>query len=115
MKMSHVLFALTLTGATITGAALAESDTGGFNTGTPTAGQWLEIPSIYAKVINAGYNHVYEIEREEYGYKVKAINPEGRSVKLRVDPVTGDVLRARSKGDYKASYKYGWDRTGAHM
>lgn len=115
MKMSHALFALTLTGATIAGTALAESDAGRFNPATPTTGQWLEIPSIYAKVIDAGYDNVYEIEREHYGYKIKAINPEGRAVKLLVDPVTGDVLQARSKGDYKDGYKYRWDRTGARM
>ncbi|AKH19006.1 PepSY domain-containing protein [Sedimenticola thiotaurini] len=115
MKMSHVLFAITLTGATVAGTAMAESDAGRFNPTMPTTDAWLEIPAVYAKVIGAGYSDVYEIERERDGYEIKAFNPEGRAVKLLVHPVTGEVLQARSKGDYKERYRYHWERTGAPM
>ncbi len=108
MKTSHTLFAIVLTAATSAGTAFAVSATGPTNPATTEA--WLAIPAIHAKVTAAGFNNIYEIEREHYGYKIKAIGPNGERVKLFVDPVTGEVLQPRSRQD-----KYRGNRTGTQL
>lgn len=106
MKASHVIFAITLSGATLAGTTLASAPANPANPAptAPTSESWLGIPSIYAKVIAAGYNDVYEIEREHHGYKIKAIAPNGQRVKLLVDPVSGEVLQSRSRQE-KSRYR----------
>ena len=47
---------------------------------------------------HAGYTVDTEIELEHHrGYDVKADNPQGQRVKLRVDAQSGAVLRSRIK------------------
>lgn len=110
MKISHAILAIALTGATLGGAAFAVSADDTAYRSNVTTDNWLEIPAIHAKVTAAGFNQIYEIERKHYGYKIKAIGPNGERVKLLIDPVTGEVLQSRSKQD-----KYRGDRTGTQL
>jgi len=110
MKTSHAILAIALTTATLGGTAFAVSASDTANRSNVTTDNWLAIPAIYAKVTAAGFNDIYEIEREDNGYEVKAIGPHGERIKLLVDPVTGEVLQSRSKQD-----KYRGDRTGTQL
>lgn len=106
MKTSYAILAIALTAATFGGTTFAVSATDSANMSNAATDNWLAIPAIYAKVTAAGFNDIYEIEREDNGYEVKAIGPHGERVKLFVDPVTGEVLQPRSKQD-----KYRENRT----
>lgn len=58
----------------------------------------LTVRQIYDTLTAAGYRNITEIELEHHrGYDVKADNPQGQRVKLRVDAQTGAVLRSRIK------------------
>lgn len=105
MKTSHAILAIALTSATIGGSAFAVSANDTANRSSTTPANWPEIPAIYAKVKAAGFNDIYEIEREHNGYEVKAIGPNGERVKLLVDPVTGEVLQSRFKQDKYRGYR----------
>ncbi|WZB73493.1 PepSY domain-containing protein [Achromobacter insuavis] len=62
------------------------------------AAQILTVRQIYDTLTAAGYRNITEIELEHHrGYDVKADNPQGQRVKLRVDAQTGAVLRSRIK------------------
>ncbi|WP_445659259.1 PepSY domain-containing protein [Achromobacter sp. CF-sbj1-Ac2-l] len=62
------------------------------------AAQILTVRQIYDVLTAAGYRNITEIELEHHrGYDVKADNPQGQRVKLRVDAQTGAVLRSRIK------------------
>jgi uncharacterized membrane protein YkoI len=62
------------------------------------AAQILTVRQIYDTLTAAGYRNITEIELEhQRGYDVKADNPQGQRVKLRVDAQTGAVLRSRIK------------------
>lgn len=109
MKTSHAIFAIALTAASFGGATFAAPSA---NAGTATMAQtenWLTIPAIYDKVTAAGYIDITEIERERDGYEIKATGPDGKRVKLYVDPMNGEVLDSRAKKD--KSDKYRSDRT----
>ncbi|MFY3534166.1 PepSY domain-containing protein [Achromobacter denitrificans] len=63
---------------------------------TPAAAPMLTIRQVYDKMEAAGYRNISEIERSsKHGYEVKAYDPQGQRVKLRVDPQTGAVTRSR--------------------
>ncbi|WP_208742482.1 PepSY domain-containing protein [Achromobacter veterisilvae] len=56
----------------------------------------LTIRQVYDKMEAAGYRNISEIERSsKHGYEVKAYDPQGQRVKLRVDPQSGAVTRSR--------------------
>lgn len=60
--------------------------------------QILTVRQIYDTLTTAGYRNITEIELEHHrGYDVKADDPQGQRVKLRVDAQTGAVLRSRIK------------------
>lgn len=60
--------------------------------------QILTVRQIYDTLTAAGYRNITEIELEHHrGYDVKADDPQGQRVKLRVDAQTGAVLRSRIK------------------
>ena len=60
--------------------------------------QILTVRQIYDSLTAAGYRNITEIELEHHrGYDVKADDPQGQRVKLRVDAQTGAVLRSRIK------------------
>ncbi|WZB63578.1 PepSY domain-containing protein [Achromobacter xylosoxidans] len=52
---------------------------------------------VYDTLTSAGYRNITEIELEHGRYDVKADNPQGQRVKLRVDAQNGAVLRSRLK------------------
>lgn len=58
----------------------------------------LTVRQIYDTLTAAGYRNITEIELEHHrGYDVKADDPQGQRVKLRVDAQTGAILRSRIK------------------
>lgn len=61
---------------------------------TPAAApsNWMSVEQVLDKVHAAGYHDVDKIERENGRYEVKATDADGRRVKLRLDPVSGEVL-----------------------
>lgn len=63
---------------------------------TSPAAPMLTIRQVYDKMEAAGYRNISEIERSsKHGYEVKAYDPQGQRVKLRVDPQSGNVTRSR--------------------
>lgn len=63
---------------------------------TSPAAPMLTIRQVYDKMEAAGYRNISEIERSsKHGYEVKAYDPQGQRVKLRVDPQSGAVTRSR--------------------
>ncbi|MBQ2649086.1 MAG: PepSY domain-containing protein [Achromobacter sp.] len=98
------LTALAIGAATLTGAAaLAQTAPQPAPAATAPAqaapaAQILTVRQIYDVLTAAGYRNITEIELEHHrGYDVKADNPQGQRVKLRVDAQTGAVLRSRIK------------------
>lgn len=98
------LTALAIGTATLTGAAaLAQTapqpaPAAPAPAATAPAAQILTVRQIYDVLTAAGYRNITEIELEHHrGYDVKADNPQGQRVKLRVDAQTGAVLRSRIK------------------
>lgn len=60
------------------------------------AAPMLTIRQVYDKMEAAGYRNISEIDRSsKHGYEVKAYDPQGQRVKLRVDPQSGAVTRSR--------------------
>ncbi|OXR48924.1 hypothetical protein PuT2_10080 [Pusillimonas sp. T2] len=66
-------------------------------TANPGQAQWLNIGQIHDKLTAAGYTDIREIERERGGYEAKALDKEGRQVKLYIDPRSGDVINQRTR------------------
>lgn len=64
-----------------------------------TAATGLNIAQIHDKLAAAGYTSIDEIERKRDDYEVKATDPEGRRVELRVDAATARVLKTEVKRD----------------
>lgn len=98
------LTALAIGAATLTGAAaLAQTapqpaPAAPVPAATAPAAQILTVRQIYDVLTAAGYRNITEIELEHHrGYDVKADNPQGQRVKLRVDAQTGAALRSRIK------------------
>lgn len=67
--------------------------------GQPTApskmagpGNFLSMEQIVARLKEQGVENIYEVERERGAYEVKARNPQGDTIKLYVDPRSGEVL-----------------------
>lgn len=94
MKHLTILSAIALTTAAFGGIASASPASD-----TAESENWLQIPAIYNSVEAAGFTNIREIERESKGYEVKASNAEGQKVKLYVDPLSGEIIDSRSKGE----------------
>ena len=77
--------------------ALAQSGAAPTTAAAPAAAApMLTIRQVYDKMEAAGYRNISEIERSsKHGYEVKAYDPQGQRVKLRVDPQSGAVTRSR--------------------
>jgi len=58
---------------------------------------WLNLRQVYDKLVEAGYIDIREIERERNGYEAKARDPEGRSVKLEIEPVQGRIVDEKAR------------------
>lgn len=104
-SIRHTLAALALGAATLTSAA-AFAQAAPQPAAAPAApvatqaapAQILTVRQIYDSLTAAGYRNITEIELEHHrGYDVKADDPQGQRVKLRVDAQTGAVLRSRIK------------------
>jgi len=94
MKTRTTMLAATVIATALTGTAFAQSQKGAAG-----SENWLTIPEVYNKVLEAGYSDISEIEREDRKYEVKGRDADGNRVKLYVDPVSGELLDSRNKGD----------------
>jgi hypothetical protein len=91
MKKLAVL-ALALTAATALAApVLAGADDGG--RGAHRAGDWIGVDRIHQQLTDLGYTGIREIERDDGGYEVDAISPDGRRVDLRLQRDSGKIVR----------------------
>ena len=102
-SIRNTLAAFALGAATLTGAAAYAQAAPQPAPAAPVAAQAapaqiLTVRQIYDTLTTAGYRNITEIELEHHrGYDVKADDPQGQRVKLRVDAQTGAVLRSRIK------------------
>lgn len=60
-------------------------------------GSWLGLSALVGKLEAKGYRDIQKVERERRCYEVKALDAEGRQVKLAVDPVNGEILHSRMR------------------
>ena len=100
MRTSHLVTAIAIS-AGLLATGLTVAPVFAQNVATDSAaerGNWLSIPQIHEKIVAAGYRDISEIEREDNAYEVKAIDRDGRKVKLVVDPTNGDLVRTDRKG-----------------
>lgn len=63
----------------------------------PAGAQWMSVEQVIGKVQAAGYRDVEEVERDDGRYEVKATDAEGRRVELKLDPVSGEILKTEVK------------------
>ena len=102
MRIKPLLLSLPLSSILAAGVlvepAIAQ-DTGTAASTQSTAAQVapLTIRDVYDKVVAAGFGDIIEIERESDVFEVKAIDPQGKKAKLKVDRVTGEILKSESK------------------
>lgn len=66
-------------------AAASDDDDHGF----APCDNWQTIAQIAEKYTSAGYD-IREIEMENGGYEIEAIDQQGKRVELLIDPVTGE-------------------------
>ena len=59
----------------------------------------LSIRDIYDRVDAAGYRQVREIDLDHGRYEVKALNPQGQSVKLYVNARSGAIEQVRHRSN----------------
>ena len=59
----------------------------------------LSIRDIYDRVDAAGYRQVREIDLDHGRYEVKALNPQGQSVKLYVNAHSGAIEQVRTRSN----------------
>jgi hypothetical protein len=98
------LFSTLALGATLVagGAILAPvvlAQMGGDAQPAASRQQWLSVSEIQQRLEAAGYRDIDKIEREDNYYEVKATDPDGRRVELKVDPTSGDVTKTEVKRD----------------
>lgn len=68
--------------------------------------QWLPIQQVITQVEGAGYTDIQEIERGRMGYKVKAVNAEGKPTKLMINGETGEIIRQHQAGDKRQKMEH---------
>lgn len=59
----------------------------------------MPMEEVLAQLKAEGYGDVYEIEREDGRYEVKAENRDGRKVELHLDAGTGKILESEEEDD----------------
>ena len=102
MRIKPLLLSLPL-GSILAGGILIEpaiaQDAGMAASTQPPVAQVtpLTIRQVYDKVEAAGFTDIMEIERDSDVFEVKAIDPHGKKAKLKVDLVTGEILKSESK------------------
>lgn len=101
MRTSKSLLAIVAlsTGLVAGGALLAPAVAQNADAPATTSSKRLTIGEVHDKLVAQGYRDIDEIEREDRHFEVKAVDAEGRRVKLDVDATTGKVLDARTKSD----------------
>jgi hypothetical protein len=97
-RMQKTLAALAIGGSALAAGApaFAQAAAPQAPAGAAAPAPMLTIRQVYDKMEAAGYRNISEIERSsKHGYEVKAYDPQGQRVKLRVDPQSGAVTRSR--------------------
>lgn len=102
MRIKPLLLSLPLgsilAGGVLVEPAIAQEPVTAASTQPPAAQVTpLTIRDVYDKVVAAGFGDIMEIERESDCFEVKAIDPQGKKAKLKVDLVTGEILKSESK------------------
>jgi len=69
-------------------------------TAPPEAGT-LSLQQVKARLEADGYRDFEKIERERSKYEVKAIDPQGRRVEVKVDARSGEIQEVEVKRDKK--------------
>lgn len=59
---------------------------------------WMTIDQIAAKLKTAGYTNISEIEADDGAWEAVA-DKDGKTVKLKLDSKTGEVLKTKPKKD----------------
>jgi hypothetical protein len=90
MRTKTILSAIAVT-ATLAVGGLFLSPSFAKDNDSPAGRQWLSIAQVADRLDAAGYRNIEEIEREHGGYEVRATDRDGRRVKLRLNPWTGEV------------------------
>lgn len=57
----------------------------------------LSAREVIAKLEEAGYTAIDEIDKDDGVWEVEATNPSGQRVEIHIDPRTGEILREKSE------------------
>lgn len=63
----------------------------------PAPAEALSVRAILERVEAQGYRDITEVEREHGRYEVKAVDAEGRRVKVYLDARTGEIVKTERK------------------
>ncbi len=69
---------------------------------TSQAAGELSAGQIIQRLEAEGYTAIDKVERERDYVEVKATDPQGRRVELKLDPVTGQILKTETKQDKRS-------------
>jgi hypothetical protein len=101
MRATTVFSTLALTASLVAGGAILTpvvlAQMGGDAQPAASRQQWLSLSEIQQRLEAAGYRDIDKIEREDDYCEVKATDPDGRRVELKVDPVSGEVTKTEVK------------------
>ncbi|HRM69386.1 PepSY domain-containing protein [Thauera phenylacetica] len=61
----------------------------------------MNLQQVQARLEADGYRDFEKIERERNKYEVKALDPQGRRVEVKVDAHSGEILGVEVKRDKK--------------
>ncbi len=78
--------------------------------GTADKTRWLSIPEVHARLESAGYRNIEKIERESGSYEIKAIDRNGKRMKLYVHPQTGEVMNQHYRDAKRDKHDNGYAR-----
>lgn len=81
---------------TLAGAAALLAAPSAYSQAVPAE---LGIREVIAKLENAGYTRIGEIEKDAGHWEVEAISPDGQRVELEIAPKDGSILRERPDDD----------------
>lgn len=114
MRATSLIATLLLGAGILAGGAVLVPALAQNGTGTPATtgqGSWLTLHEVQLKLEALGYRELTKIEREDDKYEVKATDPQGQRVEIKVDPVTGTVLDTevkRGKSDRTGTDQASW-------
>jgi len=96
MRTKTMLSALAITAGLVAGG-LFLSPSFAKDNDSSAGRQWLSIAQLSDRLEAAGYRNIEEIEREHGGYEVRATDRDGKRVKLRLNPWTGEVEQGQAQ------------------